>query len=39
MQINRGTAGVGWAGVAMLLALAGCSDDASAIASKDVGPH
>jgi hypothetical protein len=37
MQINRGTAGVGRAGVAMLLALAGCSDDAIAIASKEVG--
>ena len=39
MQINRGMAGVGTVGVAMLLALAGCNDDAIAIASKDVGPH
>ena len=33
MQINRGMAGVGTVGVAMLLALAGCNDDAIAIAS------
>jgi hypothetical protein len=37
MRINRGTVGVGTVGVAILLALAGCNDDA--IASKDVGPR
>jgi Protein of unknown function (DUF2511) len=37
MKITRGTLGVGTVGVAILLALAGCSDDAIAIASKDVG--
>ncbi len=37
MKINRETVGVGAAGVAMLLALAGCSD--TAIASKDIGPQ
>jgi hypothetical protein len=36
MKVNRGTIGVGAVGAAMLLALAGCDDDA-AIASKDVG--
>jgi hypothetical protein len=39
MRINRGTVGVGTVGVAALLALAGCNDDAIAIASKDVGPQ
>ena len=37
MKINRGTAGVGAAGTAMLLALAGC--DEASIASKDIGPQ
>jgi len=38
MKINRGsTAGVGTAGMAILLALAGC--DEAAIASKDIGPR
>ena len=39
MRINRGTVGIGAVGVAILLALAGCNDDAIAIASKDVGPQ
>jgi hypothetical protein len=39
MRINRGTVGVGTVGVAILFALAGCADDAIAIASKDVGPQ
>jgi len=39
MKINRGTAGVRTIGVAIFLALAGCNDDAIAIASKDVGPE
>jgi hypothetical protein len=38
MKINRGTAGVGVVGAAMLLALAACNDGA-AIASRDVGPE
>lgn len=42
MKINRGTVAAGVAGVAMLLAQAGCNDTATAvgtvIASKDVGP-
>jgi hypothetical protein len=39
MRINRGTVGIGAVGVAILLALAGCNDDAIAIASRDVGPQ
>ncbi len=39
MKINRGMVGVGTVGVAILLALAGCNDDAIAIASTDVGPE
>jgi hypothetical protein len=38
MKINRGAAGAGVVGQAVLLALAGCNDTAIAIASKDVGP-
>jgi Protein of unknown function (DUF2511) len=39
MKISRETVGVGTVGVAILLALAGCNDDAIAIASSDVGPQ
>ncbi len=39
MKINRGMVVVGTVGVAILLALAGCNDDAIAIASTDVGPE
>ena len=37
MKIDRGAVGVGAAGMAILLALAGC--DEAAIASKDIGPQ
>jgi Protein of unknown function (DUF2511) len=37
MKINRGAAGVGTAGMATLLALAGC--DEAAIVLKDIGPQ
>jgi Protein of unknown function (DUF2511) len=37
LNINRERIGAGVAGVAMLLAVAGCGDTAPAVASKDVG--